>query len=175
MSLISEFQIKFKNEVSVTFFFWHDIWKEKRLRRHMINVVSHHKKLKIVIDTLTVSSINIECTFRKLLIQIHRFRLVSFYCQTNEYYDQQIIEHFTLNTIAHVFWSSSSIIDECMRLLKRWNLKFNVVWYQISTTYKWKMNKMQFVDWADLSENCFEWVTNWKEWILKEKLESILW
>jgi len=80
-----------------------------------------------------------------------------------------------LNTIAHVFWSSSSIIDECVRLLKRWNLKFDVVQYQMNATYKWKMNKMQLIDWADFSEDCFEWVTNWKKWILKERLKLVLW
>jgi len=85
----------------------------------MTDVVSHHKKLKIVIDTLTVLSISIECIFRKLLIQIHRFRLTSSHSQTNKHYDQQIIEHSTLNTIAHVFQFSSSIIGECVRLLKR--------------------------------------------------------
>jgi len=53
----------------------------------MTDVVSHHKKLKTVIDMLTVLSISIECTFRKLLIQTHRFRLTNFHSQTNEYYD----------------------------------------------------------------------------------------
>jgi len=54
----------------------------------MTDIVSHHKKSEIVIDTLTVLSISIECAFRKLLIQTHRFRLTSFHSQTNEYYDQ---------------------------------------------------------------------------------------
>jgi len=45
----------------------------------------------------------------------------------------------------------------------------------MSVTYKWKTDKMQSVDWADFSEDCFEWVINWKEWILKEKLELVLW
>jgi len=141
----------------------------------MTDIVFHHKKLKIIIDTLTVSSISIECTFEKLLIWIHRFRLTNFHSQINKHYNQQIIEHSTLNTIAHVFWSSSFIIDECVRLLKRWNFKFDVVQYQMSATYKWKMNKMQSVDQTDFSEDCSEWVTNWKKWILKEKLESVLW
>ena len=80
----------------------------------------------------------------------------------------------TLNIIAHVFWSSSSIIDECVRLLKRWNFKFNVVQYQTSAAYKWKTNKMQSVDWADFSEDCLKWVINWKKQILKKKLKLIL-
>ena len=83
-------------------------------------------------------------------------------------------DHSTLNTITHVFWSSSSIIDECVRLLKRWNFKFDVVQYQMSATYKWKMNKMQSVNWADFSRNCSEWVINWKEWILKKRLKLVL-
>jgi len=77
MSSISEFQIEFKNEVFVTFFFWHDIQEEKRLRRHMIDIVSHYKKSEIVIDTLIISSISIKCTFRKSLIQIYKFRFTS--------------------------------------------------------------------------------------------------
>jgi len=141
----------------------------------MIDVVFHHKKLKIVIDTLIILSISIECTFRKLLIWIYRFKLTNFHSQTNKYYDQQIIKHSTLNTIAHVFWSSSSIIDECVRLLKRWDFKFNVVQYQMSAAYKWKTNKMQFIDWVNSNENCFEKIINWKKWILKEKLKSVLW
>ena len=86
----------------------------------------------------------------------------------------------SLNTLHWIllhmfFWSSSSIIDECVRLLKRWNLKFDVAQYQMSAAYKWKTNKMQFIDWADFSEDCSEWITNWKKQILKEKLESVLW
>jgi len=69
----------------------------------MIDVVFHYKKLEIVIDTLIILSISIECTFKKLLIQTHKFKFTSFHSQTNEHYDQQIIEHSTLNTIVHVF------------------------------------------------------------------------
>jgi len=61
-----------------------------------------------------------------------------------------------------------------MRLLKRWNFKFDVMWSQMSAAYKWKTNKMQSVDQIDFSENCSEWVTNWKKWILKKRLESVL-
>jgi len=85
----------------------------------MLDVVFHHKKSETVIDTLTVLSISIECAFRKLLIQIHKLKFTSFHNLTNEHHDQQIIEHSTLNIIAHVFQFSSSIIDECVRLLKR--------------------------------------------------------
>ncbi len=34
---------------------------------------------------------------------------------------------------------------------------------------------MQSVNQADFSEDCSEWVINWKEWIVKKRLKLVLW
>jgi hypothetical protein len=119
--------------LSHLFLIWH--LRRKRLRRCMIDVV-FSSKVKTVINRLIILSISIECIqniiYLNLQIQTHKFSEL----KTNIIVNKSL--SILLWILVHVFWSFSSIIDECVRLLKRWNFKFDVVQYQMRTTYKWK-------------------------------------
>jgi len=53
MNSVSEFQIEFKNEVFVIFFFWYDIWEKKKLRKYIDEVY------KLFIDWESLSWVRI--------------------------------------------------------------------------------------------------------------------
>lgn len=62
----------------------------------------------------------------------------------------------TLYNIICVFWSVSSHKITMMRLLKQWDSEFNISQYfLINVVYKWKINKVKFMNRTDSLDNNF--------------------
>ena len=107
--------------------------------------------------------------------QTHRSEPASLSQSQHNYTVNQMIRNQSLNDITYIFWSTASVIDECVCLSRQWDSEFDVFCSQTCVAYKCKTDKVQSVDQANLSRECSIYVINWKEKILKERLTLILW
>jgi len=81
-----------------------------------------------------------------LIEQTHKFEPASLSQSQHNHTVNQTIRNHSLNNIALIFWSATSVIDECAHLSRQWDSEFDVFCSQAYVTYKCKTDKVQSVD-----------------------------
>ena len=100
----------------------------------------------------------------------YKFRSASFYRIISTHRDHNMTQSMNLNLILYVFRLILLMKEECARLSRQWNSKFNVFHHQVWTAYKWKTNKMQSVNQSDSNDDYLMWITDWKQKMMTERL-----